>query len=369
MREIPESFSSLITIWNWMSGQIVTSTKVLGYSFAFLSEDTFLVPPPIPASGYPAPYGDSHPLALYTCSGVPPGSPARHIAQFHFPTPGVVQLHDRRFGPSPLPSVWGCSIPPASPPRVYDTSPTSHYVALDIGFSDLSRGLLFIHSSSLLSLVDIVMMDHGNCLSVPWSKWSPIASWIYCSALSHRWIHCRVFGHLVTCLSHGDDQHDWEVGIYDLRTPQKKALPKLQPDVGPTSPKEQIEHFLSNGSMSLQYPLLVKSFSIPVEVIPWDGDWYDTTDHQCGVDLLVDDEHSESSPKSSGYYVRKNLDSYYFQGRYRAPHSLVQEADFGMYYSRHQIRSRQAFMSMQFSEDIYSVMDYEPIDEWRDSIV
>ncbi|CAE6391001.1 unnamed protein product, partial [Rhizoctonia solani] len=285
MAETSESGTSVITIWDWTSGQIVTSTKVLGYSLAFLSEDMFLVPPP---TGY-ATDDNPHHLALYTCNGVSSGGPARCVARLYFATSDGLQIRCTQFEPSPLPSVRDCSIPLVSPPRVYDTSPASHYITLYIDFLGSGSGRLFIHSFDLLSLVDSLATDHGQCLSVPWLKWGSATSWIHSAALNDRDIACSVFGHLVTCLFHGDDLHDWVVGIFDLRTSKKQALPKPQPDL--VSPEEQIEFFLNDGSMSVQYPLLAKSFSIPVGVIPWDDDWYMTTNHQCGVTLMVDDEH------------------------------------------------------------------------------
>ncbi|CAE6499910.1 unnamed protein product [Rhizoctonia solani] len=130
MREISERCSSLVTIWDWVTGQIVTSTKVLGYSFAFLSEDIFLVPTP----GHATPDGDSHPLALYTCSGVPSGGPARLIARFQFPISDTIRMNFAIFEPSPLPPAWDCPTPLVSPPRIYATSSTLHYLALKIGF-------------------------------------------------------------------------------------------------------------------------------------------------------------------------------------------------------------------------------------------
>ncbi|KAL5637730.1 hypothetical protein ACGC1H_002108 [Rhizoctonia solani] len=287
MAETLESGTSVITIWDWVSGRIVTSTKVLGYSLAFLSEDMFLVPPP---AGY-ARDDNPHHLALYDCNGVTPGSPARCVARLYFPTSDAIQIRHTRFQPSPLPSVRGCSIPLVSPPRVYDISPASHYVALSINFLNSGTGMLFIHSIGLLSLVDSLTTDHGQCLSIPWLKWSSATSRIHSAALNDRWIACSIFGHLVTHLSYGDDLHDWVVGIFDLRTSKTQSLPKSQPDLG--SPDDQIETFLNAGSMSVQYPLLAKSFSIPVGVIPWDDDWYMATDHQSGVSLMVDDEHSE----------------------------------------------------------------------------
>ncbi|CAE6479733.1 unnamed protein product [Rhizoctonia solani] len=285
MEEISERCTSLITIWDWVSGQIVTSTKVLGYSVAFLSEDIFMVPPPVGAYED----GEPHYLALYTCREVPPGGPARCIARFYFPISDSIKISCTRFEPSPLPSVWSCSIPLAYPPRVYDTSPTSHYLALSIQFRDVIHGYLFIWASALFSLLDTLATDHDQCLSVPWPQWSSATSWIHSTALNSRMIGFNVFGHLAIWLSYGDDYYDWEVGIYDLRTSKEKALIKSQLD--PMSPEERVELFLSDGSTPVQQPLLVKLFSIPVDVLPWEDDWYKETHHQRGVDLLVDDEH------------------------------------------------------------------------------
>ncbi|CAE7055217.1 unnamed protein product [Rhizoctonia solani] len=292
MQEISEQFCSLITIWDWVSGQIVTSTKVVGYSFTFLSEDIFLVPPPIPDPGYSPPGGDSHPLALYTCSRVLPGSPARHIARFHFPTLDGIQMRYIQFEHSPLP-LCGYPIPYVSPPRIYDTSSASHHLVLEISFSGLGYGSLFIRSHGLLSFVDldITVTDHDECLSIPWSKWISATSWISHCTLGVGWNACRVFGHVVTRVSQGNELNHWEVEIFDLRTSLRMPLPGPQLGAGHLLPEEQMNFFLSSGCMSVPHPSLVKAFSIPAETIPWDDDWYETTSHLRGVDLMVDDEH------------------------------------------------------------------------------
>ncbi|CAE7182113.1 unnamed protein product [Rhizoctonia solani] len=291
--EVLEPFASLITIWDWMSGQIVTSTKVMGYSSTFVSEDIFLVSSSIPGSVDPPPSEDSHHLALYTCFGVPPDRPARCVARFNFPTLDSVRMPSIRFEHSPLPSVWGYSIPhDVSPPRIYDTDSASHYLVLEMGFSGRGAGYgsLCIRARGLLSFVDTAVTNHSEYLSIPWSKWSSVASWVSHNAMGPGWSQLKVFGHIATLVSQGDKSNHWEVEIFDLRTSRRISLPGPKSE-GYILPEDYIDFFLSSDCMSIPRPALPKSFSTPVENFPWDEHWYDTRDHFRGIDLMVDDEH------------------------------------------------------------------------------
>ncbi|KAH7332816.1 hypothetical protein B0J17DRAFT_146878 [Rhizoctonia solani] len=151
MRESSESFLSIITIWDWVSGQIVTATRIYGTSFAFLSEDVFLVANPILENLWrPS-------LELYSCDGAPPGGDARLVAALILP---VLNFDDlsiswTEFLPSPQLSLWHDDLPVTSPPIIYNLSPTSHYMSLRVSFaiaSNYSCGMLFIHSSSFWCL-------------------------------------------------------------------------------------------------------------------------------------------------------------------------------------------------------------------------
>ncbi|KDN46077.1 hypothetical protein RSAG8_04584, partial [Rhizoctonia solani AG-8 WAC10335] len=291
---------SLVTVLDWASGQILTSTEVAGYSVAFLSEEIFVV-----ATRMTPDTRDIPPLlALYTCDGVLPGDPAKLVVHLHFPPLSpTVQMQWPDFLPSTLPSIEGSRVPfaRALPPFIYDMCSTSHYLVLltpvvitqpELPNLDATYncGTLLIHASSLLELAGSLTAGRARggydntSPSIPWSGWNSMTSWI-----SHRetcYPCCpSISGHLVACLYGMEELAMWQVCIYDLRRETKET------SQGRDYRQTMIESFFGDGSQPARAPLLVTSFSIPFTTIPWEKDWEESENHYCPVELLIDDEH------------------------------------------------------------------------------
>ncbi|CAE6502698.1 unnamed protein product [Rhizoctonia solani] len=293
IREGSEVFQSVITIWDWVSGQIVTSTKICGTSLTFLSEDVFIVANPIIGSL------DKPSLVLYTCDGVPAGNDARLVATFTIP---VLEFDDRsiswtEFLPSSQPSVWHNDLPIDSPPLIYDTCPISHYLPLRVSFtiaSSYSCGMLFIHSSSLLALAsNLDLQSNQGIPSVPWSKWKSAACWVGPHNLDGEHEYGpAMFGHLMMFMHPQEQLGSWLAEIYDLRSALPMTIPNPRPRKASYLPRDQeIESAFNGPPNPMQTPSVVKSFWIPFETIPWEKDWHETRYGTCPVEVMIDDEH------------------------------------------------------------------------------
>ncbi|KAH7332815.1 hypothetical protein B0J17DRAFT_721980 [Rhizoctonia solani] len=119
MREFaePQPLDTIVTIFDWVSGQLITSTRTYRNSFSFLSEDVFILADL---------ESTAKPLKLYT------------LSEFNNERLRWVEFE---FLPSSQLSVWHGDLAVTPPPLVYDLCPTSHYLSLRICLLALANTL------------------------------------------------------------------------------------------------------------------------------------------------------------------------------------------------------------------------------------
>ncbi|CAE6499884.1 unnamed protein product [Rhizoctonia solani] len=292
VRCFTNSPESIIKIWEWTSGDTISSTKVLGSSFAFLSEDVFVVRTPLSWTSQ-----STLPLVVYTCDGIPPGGHARLLARFHLPeSRNTTVLHSTELLPASTSPVCHCDALLTSPSLIYDLSPASYYLALNVSLltgSGGGPGTLFIHSSSLLELACSLNTQLNNDAeaSVPWSEWGFITSWIGPPDLKTASEYGPgIFGHLASFM-HADEQMNvWRVEVYDLRTTTTTPS-ELPPKETSHFPRNQeAASFFGDSPRPLKNPALVKSFTIPFETIPSKRAW-NPARYRRPMEIMTDDEH------------------------------------------------------------------------------
>ncbi|CAE6404848.1 unnamed protein product [Rhizoctonia solani] len=269
-----ESISKVI-IWDWTSGQTITSTDIAVSCFAFLSESRFIVVPPILHRRGSSEKKDL-PLLVYTCDDVPLGDQARLSARLHMPPQSsAVSLRETKLSLSFQPPFWYSDLPvtTCSPPVIYDLPAKSQYLALRVLFGRSSVGIwvtLFTHVSRLFTLVNT--LDPGpdqECVSIPWSDWASMVAWTgYRTDESRPQYGPAVFGHLVAHI---------------------KATPTAS---DPSSRDSQmVGSFFKDSYKNLKQDSLVRSFTISFETVPPGLDWYGMSFQDKLVEIMMDDEH------------------------------------------------------------------------------
>ncbi|CAE6479762.1 unnamed protein product [Rhizoctonia solani] len=288
----PAESISRVIIWDWTSGQTITSTDIAVSCFAFLSESRFLVVPPILHRRGSSEKKDL-PLLVYTCDGAPLGDQARLSARLHMPPQSsAVSLRETKLSLSFQPSFWysGLPVTTSSPPVIYDLPTESQYLALRVLFGRSSVGIwvtLFIRVSSLFTLVNT--LDAGpdqNCVSIPWPDWASTATWTgYRTDESRPQYGPAVFGHLVAHMYAEQRSNLWQIEIHDLR----KATPTTS---NPSSRNSQmVGSFFKDSYKNLKHDSLVRSFTISFETVPPGLDWYGMSFQDKLVEIVMDDEH------------------------------------------------------------------------------
>ncbi|CAE6479747.1 unnamed protein product [Rhizoctonia solani] len=264
LRECPLAIESTsrVIIWDWTSGQILTSTNVSEISFGFLSENVFIVATPI--SYAHGPDAEKKPsLLLYSCDHVPQGESARLTARFSLPMGlSTVAFRDPQFLSFSQPSFWYFDVPVTCPsqPVIYDLPPDSSYLALNPSFyrgSNTIRGTLFVHVSSLLAFA--TRPDHDNA-PIPWSKWESTTAWVDPPILSNElrpYYGPTVFGHLVAYIYAEEQSSSWRVEVHDLRKATRTSLGS-----------KTFRSFVMESYRPLKHDSLVKSFVVPFETVP-----------------------------------------------------------------------------------------------------
>ncbi|KAH7332817.1 hypothetical protein B0J17DRAFT_677689 [Rhizoctonia solani] len=290
---IPRSVShSILNVWDWVSGRIITSTRIHG-SFVFLSEDVFIVANPVG-------YGLKQPsLELYTCDDIPLGAQARFVGAFNLPASMSedMQIRQAEFSSSPQPTVWRSDLAIAPPPLIYDLCPASHYLSLNVWFdidSNRSFGTLFIRSSSFLALANnLVPSLNNNNLNVPWSKWNSVACWVGPQHLDAPTEYGpSTFGHLFAFVHAEEQTGSWWVEVYDLRTATTVAALNPRPRKASRLPRDQkVEPFLNSPPKPMQIPSVVKSFAIPFKTIPWEERPHEIRNGASLEEIIIDDDH------------------------------------------------------------------------------
>ncbi|CAE6542130.1 unnamed protein product [Rhizoctonia solani] len=279
-------------IWDWITGELVSSTAVVGQDFAFVSEDVFIV-------------GATHhnlaqfdiigSLEVYTIRNILPGSPARHIASLELPLANDVSHSRCRFiitPPPPTPININGHPKVTTPKRIYELESRSRYLCLHItkiyrnyttmAFSGQFKSLLLIPLSTIHPFSEGNYTSQPAFLrSIPWEDWARGASWISGSLLDQQ--NYSVFGSRAAFLS-PDSKEGLRVLLYDLSaTVQGPMVNELgskyigkKPDYLPSNAL-----FVTSQTDTRELPM-VASFLVPnvSEVI-----------YSRSPNLVIDDEH------------------------------------------------------------------------------
>jgi hypothetical protein len=158
---------------------------VMGHRVGFLSEDTFLA-----LNHEEALEGKSFSFALYAIKGLSLGGSPRLVARLELPIMDD-SIGRPTFNLAHLPSTWDCVLSNEYPPVIHDINPKYRYLSLAIGFRYQRTHwhvTAFIHSSSLLTLVDHLLEDDSDdCLSISWSEWNSAYLGL---TIQHRTVTC-----------------------------------------------------------------------------------------------------------------------------------------------------------------------------------
>ncbi|CAE6450062.1 unnamed protein product, partial [Rhizoctonia solani] len=203
-------------IWDWTTGELVTSVAVRGSTFAFVSEDVFLIE--VSRSNRPKSSAIGT-LDVYTIADIPSGGRHRHVASLQLPpaTQGrCTSLFHFIRTPFPLTSLANGRLENLIPKRVYDIGPKLYYLCLHIQVHDIkdmpyqmSKGLLFIPSWVTLESLEGLETHSlsGPPNPIPWEDWAQCTSWVNTSKL-HWGSHC-LFGHRAAFLWFDRKEGGW----------------------------------------------------------------------------------------------------------------------------------------------------------------
>ncbi|KDN33332.1 hypothetical protein RSAG8_13579, partial [Rhizoctonia solani AG-8 WAC10335] len=219
-----DMFSPRMCVWDWTTGELITSTGVSGIDFAFISEDTFLVP----ASRSKGAGNDVIAwLWVFTNADVQLGGPARHVASLCLPPttqgPCRSQCHFIATSLPPAPLVINGRATVTTPKRIYEIGPSSHYLCLHVRAlnivnipGEMAKGMLFIPSSNIHQALNKITANQSQPPPhIPWEDWARGTSWINTRRL-YRSSNC-IFGHRAALLSFDREERGWRVFVYDLR--------------------------------------------------------------------------------------------------------------------------------------------------------
>lgn len=243
-----ERIQSYVVIWDWTAGQELSRVHTVdGYSasFTLLSEDSFVVPrfshsyeggENLPGDTYGS-------LDLYQFEPHTTASAeATRMASFALPPledKDVKSSFRIRCAPTRvMPSYSNAT----SQPKVFDLSPNSRLLCLDIAVSTITLGMVLAESAGTLYvpcslLLDSVAKRQGlefppaDSLVVPWADWAEKTSWVETRDLISN-NECFVFGQrMAGCLDDPVDFQIRDVLIFDFDQRRLKSRHML--DVPP----------------------------------------------------------------------------------------------------------------------------------------
>ncbi|KAG8741063.1 hypothetical protein FRC10_003403 [Ceratobasidium sp. 414] len=218
--QLLSSDSPRISVWDWTTGDLVTFADVAGNCFAFTSDTCFVIGRD--RRRYATEVIGS--LEVYTFDPSRPGRRARHIASLLLPTTPEGPCHaSSHFVFVPFGSLSFSAngfAPSTVPPRIYDLSPSSHYICLNIRAyhiqnypSEMPKGTLFIPAASILDAISNIS-SRGSNVRVPWENWARGTSWT--NSRGVRGEACHIFGRRAAFVQYGPDLPAWQILVYDL---------------------------------------------------------------------------------------------------------------------------------------------------------
>ncbi|KAG8707814.1 hypothetical protein FRC11_007119, partial [Ceratobasidium sp. 423] len=278
----------LLTAWDWTTGELVTSTPIPGFTYAFVSNDIFIV-----ASDQTRCGGEFILLALsvFTLKGVSQGEAARFIASLCLPTTDgpsrpVFELY---YSP-PIP----IRNPHESyaPAQIFHPDESSHYLALrltarpTVATRAEATGILFIHSLGLHTLAERLATTRQSPVFVRWDNWGFMTCWL---KVKHPVPWRGIYGHRAAFLALDSSTGDCEILVYDLRVTRRLRSRQGAIDLAAElSLDDQMDSLFSVKGKSTRHPALISSFWVGPDVIPRGRarEYY--------FDLKMDDEHASS---------------------------------------------------------------------------
>ncbi|CAE6410578.1 unnamed protein product [Rhizoctonia solani] len=288
-----DNSSPKMCVWDWTTGELITSTEVPGKEFAFISENAFVVP----ASRYKWAGSDTiGSLLVYTITDTHPGNRARHIASLRLPATSAGPCHSQChfiatcLPPSPIVLDGHPVMMP--PKRVYEIGPSSHYLCLHIRafnienlHGQMANGMLFIPASSIHHILNSITNKHLPPKHYTWEDWASGTSWINTRIL-RRSPNC-IFGHRAALLSFDHKERGWRVFLYDLRASVRGLKMEeflKNEDEGPLFSDKYLNRIFSDAGAGIPGPTVVNSFLVS------EGEEWDTHTDSIPPVLAVDDE-------------------------------------------------------------------------------
>ncbi|CAE6450053.1 unnamed protein product [Rhizoctonia solani] len=289
-----DTSSPRMCVWDWTTGELITSTDVPGMDFAFISEDTFLIP--VNRRKW-AGYDTIGSLLVYSIANIHPGGRARQIASLHLPPttagPCHSQCHFIATPPPAAPIAINGHPRITTPKRIYEIGPNSHYLCLRIKAfnieniqNDMANGLLFIRSSNIHQVLSKMTSQSHSPTHISWEDWGRGASWINTQRL-HYSSNC-IFGHRAALLSFDRENKGWRAFVCDLRANMRGPTTDGLPGGGLEGlrPSDVYLHAIfNNPELGVCGPAVSTSF-----LVSEGEDWNEHTD-SVPPELAIDDEH------------------------------------------------------------------------------
>ncbi|KAG9089024.1 hypothetical protein FS749_001673 [Ceratobasidium sp. UAMH 11750] len=259
---------SRISIWDWTTGDLVTFADVTGQCFTFVSDTCFVTG--CSRRKYAKEIIGS--LEVYTFDPSRPGRRARHVASLHLPTTPEGPCHSSfsfsfaPLGPLSFPAN-GLALSTV-PPRIYDLSPSSHYICLKILAyniqnhpSEMTKGALFIPATSIVNATSTISPRESQ-LHVPWENWARGTSWIHHGGMRGEKDH--IFGQQAAFVRLAPNSPLWQILVYDLGSSIRETIKDpIEPPYEPSGAHLYLDRVFMGGQNGARNPRLVSLIAAP----------------------------------------------------------------------------------------------------------
>ncbi|KAL5634177.1 hypothetical protein ACGC1H_006118 [Rhizoctonia solani] len=277
-----DRFTPLLTVWDWTTGDLVTSTPVPGPAYAFVSNNIFIV------ASNQIPRDGEHillSLSVFTLEGVLPGEAARLVAMLCLPKTDCPSYLDFEFYHAP--PIFPDTHESHARAKVFNLDENSHHLALRLttaltpDIRNKSAGILFIHSSGLRKLAERLSTASQSPVFVQWHNWGFMTCWLEVEPPT-PW-RC-IYGHRVAFLRIDSSAGDCEILVYDVRV-ARPVRSRKGTDWDLTGELDAMDQLFNVSGKPTRHPALVSSFWIGTDVLPKGR----ASDYQ--LDVMIDDEH------------------------------------------------------------------------------
>ncbi|KAG9115475.1 hypothetical protein FRC07_007534 [Ceratobasidium sp. 392] len=285
MNTLLSSDSPRIFVWDWTTGDLVTHADVVGKYFAFLSETCFIVG--CDRRKWSKEVIGS--LEVYKLDPSKPGRRANHIASFHLPTTPEGSCHSASaFTSTPFgPLSFSGFTPTTVPSRIYDLSPSSHYISLKLRAyniqnhaAEMATGTLLISITSILDAISNVSAQ----VHIPWVDWGHQTYWINNRSMYSG--HDHVIGQRAAFTRYNQDLDAWQMVVYDLGPSIRKRIESDPAPFAPALPLAEADSYLDRVFSGARSPVPVSLITIPKDVALGGANFLDNRPV-----IMMDDEH------------------------------------------------------------------------------